>query len=111
MLQTALLPHFDGIGGGHGISRSAILKVAYNGNVLQSLVNEVVVSIDSEEDPEEVLKSCDRLQPLVMENLFPEGVNVSLGDSCKSRHGELGLGMVLEKVAVERGGDAWKTVP
>lgn len=80
ILQTALPSYFDCIGERHWISKSAILKVDYNRDVLQSLVNEIVTSIFSEKGPNEVLKFFDSLQPLLMENLFSEGFSVSLED-------------------------------
>ena len=80
-MQTASLPHFGCIGEKHWISKSAILKVDYNKDVLQYLVNEIVTSIFSEEGHNEVLKLFDALQPLFMESLFLEGFSVSLEDS------------------------------
>ena len=79
-MQTTSLPHFGCIREKHWISKSAILKVDYNRDVLQSLVNEIVTSIFSEKGPNEVLKFFDSLQPLLMENLFSEGFSVSLED-------------------------------
>ena len=84
-MQTALPPHFDCIGKRHSISKSVILKVDYNRDVLQSLVNEIVTSIFSEEGPNEVLKFFDSLPPLFMENLFSEGFSVSFEDSSDPR--------------------------
>ena len=84
-MQTALPPHFDCIGKRHSISKSVILKVDYNRDVLQSLVNEIVTSIFSEEGHNEVLKLFDALQPLFMESLFLEGFSVSLEDSSDPR--------------------------
>ena len=54
------------------------MKVDYNKDVLQYLVNEIVTSVFSEEGPNEVLKLFDALQPLFMESLFSEGFSVSL---------------------------------
>ena len=80
-MQTASLPHFGCIGEKHWISKSAILKVDYNKDVLQYLVNEIVTSIFSKEGPNEVSKLFDVLLPLFMESLFLEGFSVSLEDS------------------------------
>ena len=67
-MQTALPPHFD-----------------YIGDMLQSLVNEIVTSIVFEEGPNEVLKFFDSLQPLFMENLFSERFSGCLVDSASPR--------------------------
>lgn len=80
ILQTALPSHFDCIGERHQISRSNILKVDFDRDVLPSIVNEIVSSIFVDKGPDEVLKFFDSLQPLLMENLFSEGFSVSLED-------------------------------
>ena len=67
-MQTALPPHFD-----------------YIGDVLQSLVNDIVTSIVSEEGPNEVLKFFASLQPLFKDNLFSEGFIGCFADSSSPR--------------------------
>ncbi|KAA8519098.1 hypothetical protein F0562_013354 [Nyssa sinensis] len=80
MLQTALPAHFDCCGERHLICKSEILKVDFNRDVMQSVINEIVTSIFVEKGPSEVLKFFNSIQPLLMENLFSEGFSVGLED-------------------------------
>ncbi|KAL5733955.1 hypothetical protein ACOSP7_031816 [Xanthoceras sorbifolium] len=85
MLQTVLPASFDCCGDRYLISKSDILKVDFNRDIIQALINDVVTSIFFEKGPEEVLKFFDSLQPLLMENLFAEGFSVGLEDFSMSK--------------------------
>ncbi|XP_059649269.1 DNA-directed RNA polymerase V subunit 1 [Cornus florida] len=80
MLQTALPACFDCCGERHLIRKSEILKVDFNRDVMQSIINDIVTSIFSEKGPDEVLRFFNSLQPLLMENIFSEGFSVCLED-------------------------------
>ncbi|GFY90510.1 nuclear RNA polymerase D1B [Actinidia rufa] len=80
LLQTALPPYFDCCGDRHLIRKSDILRIDYNRDVMQSIINDIVASIFFEKGPDEVLKFFNHLQPFLMENLFLEGSSVGLED-------------------------------
>ncbi|KAK9282648.1 hypothetical protein L1049_010867 [Liquidambar formosana] len=80
ILQTALPAYFDCYGESHLIVKSDILKVDFNTDIMQSMINEIVTSVFFEKGPEEVLKFFNFLQPLLMENLFAVGFSVGLED-------------------------------
>ncbi|XP_022764764.1 DNA-directed RNA polymerase V subunit 1 isoform X2 [Durio zibethinus] len=85
ILQTAFPACLDCSGDKYLIGKSDILKVDFNKDLMQSVINEVTASIFFEKGPKEVLNFFDSLQPLLMENIFAEGFTVSLGDFSVSR--------------------------
>ncbi|XP_057502270.1 DNA-directed RNA polymerase V subunit 1-like [Actinidia eriantha] len=80
LLQIALPQYFDCCGDRHLIRKSDILRIDYNRDVMQSIINDIVASIFFEKGPDEVLKFFNHLQPFLMENLFLEGSSVGLED-------------------------------
>ncbi|XWS74551.1 hypothetical protein CRYUN_Cryun01aG0007800 [Craigia yunnanensis] len=85
ILQTAFPSCLDCSGDRYLIGQSDILKVNFNRDVMQPVINEVVASIFFEKGPKEVLNFFDSIQPLLMENIFAEGFTVSLEDFSVSR--------------------------
>ncbi|CAK9171045.1 unnamed protein product [Ilex paraguariensis] len=80
MLQTTLPTCFDCSGERHLICGSEILKVDFNRDVMQSIINDIVTSLFFVKGPKEVLNFFNSLQPLLMENLYSEGFSVGLED-------------------------------
>ncbi|GFY94930.1 nuclear RNA polymerase D1B [Actinidia rufa] len=80
LLQIILPQYFDCCGDRHLIRKSDILRIDYNRDVMQSIINDIVASIFFEKGPDEVLKFFNHLQPFLMENLFLEGSSVGLED-------------------------------
>ncbi|KAK8350418.1 hypothetical protein V6Z12_A06G207800 [Gossypium hirsutum] len=85
ILQTAFPACLDCSSDRYLIGKSDILKVDFNKDLMQSVINEVVASIFYEKGPKEVLNFFDSLQPLLMENIFAEGFTVCLEDFSVSR--------------------------
>ncbi|KAL5698611.1 DNA-directed RNA polymerase [Ranunculus cassubicifolius] len=82
ILQSTLPDHFDCSGERYLINGSEILKLDYNRDVLQSMLNEIISSVLFEKGSKEALTVFNTLQPLLMEHLFSEGYSVSLYDFC-----------------------------
>ncbi|KAL5701039.1 DNA-directed RNA polymerase [Ranunculus cassubicifolius] len=80
ILQSRLPDHFDCSGERYLINGSEILKLQYNMDVLQSMLNEIISSVFFEKGSKEALTVFNTLQPLLMEHLFSEGYRVSLYD-------------------------------
>ncbi|XWS08294.1 hypothetical protein CRYUN_Cryun41cG0067200 [Craigia yunnanensis] len=85
ILQTAFPACLECSGDRYLIGKSDILKIDFNRDLMQTVMNEVVASIFFEKGPKEVLNFFDSLQPLLMENIFAEGFTVSLEDFSVSR--------------------------
>ncbi|KDP40529.1 hypothetical protein JCGZ_24528 [Jatropha curcas] len=85
ILQTALPSQFDCTGERYFISKGDIIKIDFSRDVVQSVINEIVISIFFEKGPDAVFKFFNSLQPLLMENLFSEGFSVCLEDLYISR--------------------------
>ncbi|KAK8630144.1 hypothetical protein V6N13_078951 [Hibiscus sabdariffa] len=85
IIQTAFPACLDCSSDRYLIEKSDILKVDFNKDLMQSVIDEVVASIFYEKGPKEVLNFFDSLQPLLMENIFVEGFTVSLEDFSVSR--------------------------
>ncbi|GAB4833587.1 hypothetical protein Ancab_031830 [Ancistrocladus abbreviatus] len=80
VLQTALPSDFDCSGDRHLIRGSDIVKIDFNRDAMQSMINEIVSSIFFDKGPKEALNFFDSLQPLLMEHLYVEGFSVGLRD-------------------------------
>ncbi|KAF5823090.1 putative DNA-directed RNA polymerase [Helianthus annuus] len=80
LLETSLPRGFDCSGDRFAIRDSKILKLDYSRDKMQSIVNEIISSIFFSKGPNEVLKLFNSLQPMLMENLFGDGFNLSLED-------------------------------
>ncbi|KAL2461136.1 DNA-directed RNA polymerase V subunit 1 [Abeliophyllum distichum] len=80
ILQITLPPNFDCAGERYVICKSEVVRVEFNRDVMQSIVNDIVTSIFFLKGPKEVLGFFNSLQPLLMENLYSEGFSVSLRD-------------------------------
>ncbi|WCJ39088.1 DNA-directed RNA polymerase V subunit 1, partial [Euphorbia peplus] len=85
MLQTAFPSDFDCIGERYLIRKGEMVNVDFSRDIVQSVINEIVISIFFEKGPAAVFKFFNTMQPLLMENLFSEGFSVSLGDFYMSR--------------------------
>ncbi|KAK4836259.1 hypothetical protein QYF36_020546 [Acer negundo] len=99
MLQTVLPASFDCCGDRYLISKSDILNVDFNRDIIQPLINDVVASIFFEKGPEEVLKFFNSLQPLLMENLFAEGFSVGLEDFSMSKAALLNISKDIHDIS------------
>ncbi|KAG5524441.1 hypothetical protein RHGRI_031186 [Rhododendron griersonianum] len=62
------------------VRKSELLTIDFSGDVMLSIVSDIVSSIFSEMGPNEVLKFFNALQPCLMENLFSQGFGVGLED-------------------------------
>lgn len=80
ILQMTLPPSFDCSGDRHIISRSEVLFLDYNRDVMAPIVNDIVTSLFFLKGPKEVLGFFNSVQPLAMENLYTKGFSVSLKD-------------------------------
>ncbi|XP_022866101.1 DNA-directed RNA polymerase V subunit 1 [Olea europaea var. sylvestris] len=80
ILQITLPHEFDCSGERHTICKSELLRIDFNRDVMQSIVNDLVTSIFFLKGPKAVLGFFNSLQPLLMENLYSEGFSVSLRD-------------------------------
>ncbi|MFS7907870.1 putative DNA-directed RNA polymerase [Helianthus anomalus] len=80
LLETSLPRGFDCSGDRFAIRDSKILKLDYSRDTMQSIINEIIRSIFFSKGPNEVLKLFNSLQPMLMENLFGDGFNLSLED-------------------------------
>ncbi|XP_050231385.1 DNA-directed RNA polymerase V subunit 1 [Mercurialis annua] len=85
ILQTALPSQFDCIGERYLISNGEVVNADFTRDVVQSVINEVVISIFFEKGPDAVFKFFNSLQPLLMEYIFCEGFSVGLEDFYMSR--------------------------
>ncbi|KAL0429174.1 UNVERIFIED_CONTAM: DNA-directed RNA polymerase V subunit [Sesamum radiatum] len=80
ILQTTLPSSFDCSGERHIISKSEILSLEFNRDVMASILNDIVTSLFFLKGPKEVLRFFNSIQPLLMESLYSEGFSVSLRD-------------------------------
>ncbi|KAL8170722.1 hypothetical protein V2J09_022526 [Rumex salicifolius] len=80
LLQTTFPAQFNCSGDRHLIQKSEILKIDFDRDVMQSMLNDIVTSIVFEKGPKEALHFFDSLIPMLMENLFSEVHTVSLED-------------------------------
>ncbi|KAJ4951041.1 hypothetical protein NE237_027873 [Protea cynaroides] len=80
ILQTALPTCFDCSGQRHLIRQSELLKVDFNGDVLQSLFGEIISSVFFQKGSKEAVKVFNSIQPMLMENIFSVGFSVGLKD-------------------------------
>ncbi|KAL6010460.1 hypothetical protein ACLOJK_000893 [Asimina triloba] len=80
IFQSALPSLFDCSGDRHLISKSELLRINFNRDLIQSSFTEIVSSILNEKGPEEAVMFFNKLQPLLMEILSLEGYTVGLND-------------------------------
>lgn len=80
MLQSTLPPSFDISGDRLVISKSEVLFLDFNRDVMASIVNDIVTSLFFLKGPDEVLRFFNSIQPLLMESLYSQGFSVSLKD-------------------------------
>ncbi|CAN0863398.1 DNA-directed RNA polymerase V subunit 1 [Linum grandiflorum] len=80
ILQSTLPASFECSEDRYMISKSEILKVDHDRDVLQNILNEVATSIFFQKGPEAVVQFFNSVQPLLMENLYSKGFSISLED-------------------------------
>ncbi|XP_058071093.1 DNA-directed RNA polymerase V subunit 1-like [Magnolia sinica] len=80
IVQSALPAFFDCFGERHLISKSEMVRIDFNRDLLQSSFTEIVTSVLDKKGTEEAVKFFNMLQPLLMEILFLEGYSVGLND-------------------------------
>ncbi|XP_058110909.1 DNA-directed RNA polymerase V subunit 1-like [Magnolia sinica] len=80
IVQSALPAFFDCFGERHLISKSEMVRIDFNRDLLQSSFTEIVTSVLDKKGTEEAIKFFNMLQPLLMEILFLEGYSVGLND-------------------------------
>ncbi|XP_058092532.1 DNA-directed RNA polymerase V subunit 1-like [Magnolia sinica] len=80
MVQSALPAFFDCFGERHLISKSEMVRIDFNRDLLQSSFTEIVTSVLDKKGTEEAVKFFNMLQPLLKEILFLEGYSVGLND-------------------------------